>query len=145
MPVDLGKLYPPDWGGTPPHAASNDLPLWERFQEKYGKDFSGFYFDSSLGTPSFVPEGTEDNLARMWTRITSKRMDVVGVKDDVYWIIELRPQAAAGALGTIMTYLALWKSDPPDDKAVIGVIVTDFPDPDLIPLAASNNIKIVVV
>lgn len=145
MSVDLGKLYPADWQGTPPHAASNDIPLWDRFQEMFGKEFSGFYFDVSLGTPSDVPAGTEDNLSKMWVRITSKRIDVVGVREDVYWIIELRPQAAAGALGTILTYRELWRGAPPDDKPFIGVIVTDVPDPDLLTMAAANDIKIVVV
>ena len=145
MPVDLGKLYSNDWAGTPPHAASNDLPLWERFQDQYGKEFSGFYFDCSLGTPAVVPEGTEANLEKMWTRITSKRIDVVGVREDIYWIIELRPQAAAGALGTIITYRELWRSAPPDSKPFIGVIVTDYPDPDLLVMAAQQDIKIVVV
>lgn len=145
MSVNLGKLYDRDWQGTPPHAASNDLPLWERFQEKYGMEFTGFYFDVSLGTPSPVGAAEADPLGKMWTRITSKRIDVVGVREDMYWIIELRPQAAAGALGTIITYRELWRAAPPDDKAFIGVIVTDVPDPDLIIMAAQQDIKIVAV
>lgn len=145
MSVNLGKIYARDWQGTPSHAASNDIPLWERFQDKFGAEFTGFYFDVSLGTPSNIIDAAADPLGKMWTRITSKRIDVVGVKEDTYWIIELRPQAAAGALGTIITYRELWRSAPPDDFAFIGVIVTDVPDPDLVTMAAQQDIKIVVV
>lgn len=125
--------------------ASNDLPLWDRYRLLYASEFIGFYFDSALGTPSSAPVGTEEGLVRMWTRITSKRIDVVGRKLGAWWIIELRPQASSGALGTILTYRDIWLSDPPDSDPVTSVIVTDFPDPDLLILAAKNDIQIVVV
>lgn len=145
MPVELGALFPRDYAGRPPHVSSQDLPLWDRFQHRFGSDFIGFYFDASLGTPSEVQPDTPENLKRMWTRLTSKRIDVVGVRLNEIWIIELRPSAAAGALGTIMTYIELWREDPPFEKPAFPVIVTDVPDPDLRRLAKKQNITLIEV
>ena len=145
MPVDLGIPYAPDWRGAPPHMSSLDQPLWERFQAAYGSEYISFFFDASLGTPSAVPPGTEANLSKMWSRITSKRMDVVARKAEEWWILEMRPNASSGALGTIITYRDLWLADPPDDKPLKSAIVTDVPDPDLLILARKHDIDIIVV
>ena len=145
MPLELGKLFLNDWRGRPPHMSSQDIPLWDRFQEKHGSTFSGFYFDVALGTPSDVPDGTPENLTKMWVRITSKRIDAVGVKPDEYWIIEARPEAAAGALGTILTYRSLWLKDPPDKLPIRGVIISDVFDPDIIDQAKFHDITLIVV
>lgn len=125
--------------------SSLDQPLWERFQSLRGAEYQLFYFDASLGTPSEVAPDAPPELAKMWTRITSKRMDVVGRKAGEWWILEMRPNASSGALGTIITYRDLWLSDPPDNDPVIAAIVTDIPDPDLLKLAPKNNILIITV
>lgn len=145
MPVDLGKFFPNDWRGRPPHMSSQDLPLWDRFQDKFGSEFLGFHFDAALGTPSEVPAGTEPNMVKMWTRLTSKRIDAVGVKSDSYWLIEVRPEAAAGALGTILTYRAAWLKDPPDNKPITSVIVSNVFDPDIIENAKAFDITLIAV
>lgn len=140
-----GQLYANDWRGRPPHMSSNDLPLWERFQDKYGSEFLGFYFDVLVGTPSDIPAGTPENMSTMWERITAKRVDAVGVKPDTYWLIEFRPNAAAGALGTIITYMTAWRKDPPDDKPIQPVVVSDVFDPDIIDNAKILDIKLIAV
>ncbi len=145
MSLELGQFYNRDWMGKPPHMASQDLPIWERFRDKYKNDFVGWYFDAACGTPAEVPPGTEPNLAKMWTRITSKRIDVVGVKTNEYWIIEIRPDAAAGALGTIMTYINCVSVDPPDDRSLVAALVSDRFDPDIVDLAKSFNINLIQV
>ena len=145
MSIELGIFYNRDWMGKPPHMASQDLPIWERFRDKYKNDFVGWYFDAACGTPSEVPPGTPENLAKMWTRITSKRLDVVGVKTNEYWIIEIRPDAAAGALGTIMTYINCVSAEPIDDRNYVAVLVSDRFDPDIVPLAKQFNINLIQV
>lgn len=145
MSIELGTLYPPAWRGQPAHMSSLDTPLWSRFQAKHGSEFTGFYFDAALGTPSTTPPDTPDNLQKMWTRLTSKRMDAVGVKPDEWWILEMRPNASMGALGTIITYTNLWRLEPLDHNPIISVIVTDFPDPDLVKLAPLYGVEIITV
>lgn len=145
MPVDLGPPYMNDWKGRPAHMSSLDQPLWERFQAAHGSEYELFYFDASLGTPSEVAADAPPELAKMWTRITSKRMDVVGRKPGEWWILEMRPNASSGALGTVLTYRELWRSAPPDSDPVRAAIVTDRPDPDLLILAPKNDILIITV
>lgn len=145
MSVDLGQFFPFDWQGRPPHISPRDFVLWERFFIQHAKSFLGFHFDVSLGTPGVVPPNTDPSLIKMWERITLKRIDVVGVRSDQWWLMEFRPAAAGASLGAVITYRDLWISNPPDSKSVIAAIVTDIPDPDLIPTAFKNNVRVIVV
>ena len=145
MKPELGQLYLPSWRGHPPHMSSLDLPLWDRFQDQHGSQFLGFYFDALVGTPSEVPPGTDEKMLKMWTRLTAKRIDAVGVKPAQYWLIEFRPNAAAGALGTIVTYMTAWRKDPPDDLPVQPVIVSDVFDPDIIDNAHVLGIQLIKI
>lgn len=143
MSIDLGIFYPKDWAGKPPHMASHDLEIWIRYREKHAHEFIGFYFDAACGTPAEVPPGTPENLARDWIRITSKRIDVIGIKTNEIWIIEVRPDASSGALGTILTYFECARKEPPDSRLIVPVIISDRFDPDIIENAKSFGIILI--
>lgn len=125
--------------------SSLDQELWVRFHEKYASQFTGFYYDAAVGTPSEIPPGTDPAMAKMWTRITAKRIDAIGVKPNEYWLIEVRPNAAAGALGTIITYTTAWYNDPPNNLKLTPVIVSDVFDPDIIENAGVFGIQLIKV
>lgn len=125
MSVDLGPKFEPSFEGIPPHVSSEDLVLWEEFRRRHAKDYVGFYFDVSLGTGEEVAAGVNENVARAWQRLTRFRADVVGDTGTEWHLIELRPNAGPGAVGSVQTYMTLWTISPPDGRAVVPIIVTD--------------------
>lgn len=125
MSVELGPRFDPGFEGIPPHVSSEDLVLWEEFRRRNSKDYVAFYFDVSLGTGEEVTAGVSENVARAWQRLTRFRADVVGDTGKEWHLIELRPNAGPGAVGSVQTYMTLWTVAPPDSRMVHPIIVTD--------------------
>ena len=135
----------PEWKGTPPHLSRPDLELWLLFREAHASKFLQFYFDVRVGDPLQCPQDFEPNLTRMVEQLSRRRIDVVAEKENEWWLIELRPNAGPGAIGSALTYKFLWEEDPPDDKTTIPVIVTNFFDSNLTRAAKAHNIRVVIV
>lgn len=125
MSVELGPRFDPGFEGIPPHVSSEDLVLWEEFRRRSSKDYVAFYFDVSLGTGEEIPQGISENVGRAWQRLTRFRADVVGDTGTEWHLIELRPNAGPGAVGSVQTYMTLWTIAPPDGRKVVPIIVTD--------------------
>lgn len=125
MSVELGPAFSPTFEGIPPHVSSEDLVLWEEFRRRSAKDYEAFYFDVSLGTGEPAGPGVSDNVAKAWQRLTRFRADVVGDTGKEWHLIELRPNAGPGAVGSVQTYMTLWTIAPPDGRSIKAIIVTD--------------------
>lgn len=102
-----------------------DIGIWERFLDKYGKDYTGFDYDIKVGSGAVVPEEWEDNYKRMAEILSKYRIDVVGHKPGRLEIIEVKPEASTVAIGQIVTYMELYKRDFSPSDTLVGVIVTD--------------------
>lgn len=125
MAVDLGRAFPVDFAGIPPHVSQNDLRLWEEWRRVYAKEYVGLYFDVALGQGTAAPPGTPDNLASAWRRLTQFRADLVADHGDRWDLIEFRPNAGPGAIGAVQVYSSLWRAAPPDGRPLRVLIVTD--------------------
>jgi hypothetical protein len=125
MSVDLGPKFEPTFEGLPPHVSSEDLVLWEEFRRRYAKEYVALYFDVSVGTGEEITGGVSENVAKAWQRLTRFRADVVGDTGVEWHLIELRPNAGPGAVGSVQTYTTLWTIAPPDSRPVKSIIVTD--------------------
>jgi hypothetical protein len=75
--------------------------------------------------------------------MTALRADVV-LEFPTHWlIVELRGHAGASALGAVLTYVGLWKKEPPDARPVSGLIVTDFVNGDAVAAADAAGVPTV--
>jgi hypothetical protein len=145
MKPDLGFRYAPGWKGVPPHISSEDFEIWKRWRDTdLPANALSWYFDVGLGG-QVVEHETDEALTRMWRRVTSKRADVVLEYPDRWIIVELRFAASASALGRLAQYKTLWQEDPPDDRPVDLVLVTDRLDPDLERVASNFGITSVQI
>lgn len=117
--------FPPDKLFRYPHMFPRDIPIWDRFLDKYAELYVGFDYDIKVGTGVIVPDEWEDNYKRMAEVLSKYRVDVVGHKSGRLEIIEVKPEASTVAIGQVITYIELYKRDFSPSAAVIGVIVTD--------------------
>lgn len=85
---------------------------------------------------------TPENLKEWFIRTYSKRPDVMFTEDGELFAAEVKPFASYVALGQALMYRhwANVKADPP--RLIVALILTDIPDPDLIPVAAVNGVEI---
>jgi hypothetical protein len=142
MSVDLGPRFEPTFEGIPPHVSSEDLVLWEEFRRRSSKEYVAFYFDVSLGTGEEITAGVSENVAKAWQRLTRFRADVVGDTGTEWHLIELRPNAGPGAVGSIQTYMTLWTIGPPDGRKVLPIIVTDRCSRDIRTVAQLSGVEV---
>lgn len=145
MLPDLGQPYSPTWQGTPPHMAPRDVPLWRRYQAKHAHTWTSVYYDPALGEPAPAPEGQTSEQLDMWQRITRLRADAVIFTGTAWIIVEVRPSAGPSALGSLYAYLTTWRAEPPDQRPVSALLVTDQVTLDLTLTAVKLGIPIDLV
>lgn len=145
MKPDLGNPYPPDWPGYPIQMSSQDHIIWIRFRELYALSFNTFYFSVLVGDPILWSEGLDEGMRRVVDHASRRRIDVVGEKDNTWWLMEFRMNTGPGAIGSILTYKTLWEDDPPDQRPVIPVIVTDILDKNLAHVCSVLQIRTFIV
>lgn len=142
MPTTLGKVYPVDWRGRPPHMLQEDIPVWYRFLEKWGQIFTDLYYDVLLGGIWLTPEQQKDSMWVMWRANTAKRADAIAETPDSVWIIEVASHPGLRALGQLLTYESLWLEDPKITKPAVMVLVCETVDTDLFAAAIRHGIQI---
>ena len=145
MKPTLKEAYSPGWNGMPMKMSPRDLELWIRFQNYYFDKFDRFYFDVLVGEPVIETTYETEAMKAMIEQSSRLRIDAVGERKDEYWLIEFRPNAAPGAIGSILTYKTLWEAEPLDDRIVTPVIVTDNTNRNITKVAAILNIILILV
>jgi len=145
MPTDLGPVFPADFTGMPPHMGSRDFDIWQRYHQVSGSGFLGFYFDAAVGLGAEMPPDTPEKLAKHWTRLTQKRIDVIGIRKDAVWIIEVRDSAGTSALGAVISYMHLIRNDNPFSLPLRGAVLTDHTDRDMKRVFEDYGIQLIEV
>lgn len=133
MPTTLGRSYPLDWRGIPPHMLKADVSTWWRFLEKWGWQFKNLYYDCLLGGPRYTDQQLLDPMAKMWRANLSRRADAIAELENEVWIIEVAFNPGLRAIGQLQTYRALWIRDikvfkPEKTVLVCSEIIPDFAD-----------------
>jgi len=113
------------------HLLGADVPIWERFLEKFADDFTSFEYDVHVGNGITAPEDWPEEYRRMTKILSQKRIDVVAHKETELWIIEIKKEAGLGALGQVLGYILLHQQDFVTTKKLVGTIVTNFLQPDM--------------
>lgn len=121
-----------------------DVAIWERFIDQNVNFFDSVDYDVTVGsTPQFdtiVNPATGGDAARLYQR----KIDVVGYKDNDVYIIEVKPNAGASALGQIQSYATLYKYFRDLNIKTIPTILTDRMTTDMALLSHEFKIKILI-
>ena len=145
MKPNLGEAYSPDWAGVPAQMSSNDTAIWTRFQNIAPQYYKACYFSVLVGDATMWSEGLDEDMTRVVEHASRRRIDVVGETEEAWHIIELRQNAGPGAIGSVLTYKILWEADPPDDKPVFSIIITNTTDSNLAFACQKLGIKLILV
>lgn len=97
-----------------PHMVGNDTTVWDRFISKFPGRFDSVDYDWRVGDGMDLNTSWDENIKRMATMITQKRIDVVGWNDNLPTLIEVRQRIGLGILGQILGYKTLFERDFPN-------------------------------
>ena len=145
MKPELTLPFPSDWPGIPPGMPSGDFLLWQRWREQAASLFDRLYFNVRVGEPVPVAEDLPPEYIKMAVASSRRRIDLVGEKGSRWSLVELKWDAGAEALGQILMYKALWLSDPPDNRPVTMIIVTNSLNKDMKIACKAYNVELLIV
>jgi hypothetical protein len=143
--VDPVVFEPPALTGRYPNMARHDGALWERYLKHAADLWLGVCYDIRLGGRDTVdPNATEDEKY-MWRVNTAERIDVVGARSTEHWVIEIRPNAKLGALGSAIGYVLLAQREPWTTLPLVPAVLTDNCSPDFRWVADQLGVQVIIV
>ena len=127
------------------HMVGDESKVWNRFIVKFPGRFDTVDYDFRVGEGMPYQDDWEDNIRRMVTALTQKRIDVVGWNGDRPTIIEVKVRAGLSALGQILGYVALFKLELPKINFPRAMIVCEVTTADDLKIFKSQSIPVEIV
>ncbi len=104
-----------------------EVPLWNRFLERYGEAFTAFEYDVRVGPPSGAARGADRQTQDVFAALTRVRVDAVGYRAGEVWLFEVMPYAGLSAVGKLVGYAELFFRDrSPAERIRLGVVTDRF-------------------
>lgn len=128
-----------------PHFLPSDTEVWTRFLIKYPDHFDLVDYDIHVGKGIDLDPSWEQNIATMATTITQRRIDVLGVKGAVWYIVEVKKDPGVTAVGQLIGYRVLYKLQFPDRPTPRLLLVSNRVDADLQTILENQHISYFVV
>jgi hypothetical protein len=145
MPLDPVIWEPPALTGRYPNMARNDAQLWERYLKASGQLWHAVSYDVRLGGREIVDPDATEQEKYTWKFNTAERIDVVADRGSEHWIIEVRPNAKLGALGSAIGYVLLAQREPWTHLPLVPAVLTDNIAPDVRWVADQLGVQVIIV
>lgn len=124
-----------------PRMSSEDVVIWKKFLEKFGKDYTSFDYDFKVGSGTDPGPEVPEAFRIDFIELSKKRIDAIGYSPDGVSIFEVKPRAGTQALGQLLTYKKLYEKAYPERKIKEVAVVCNFISDEEILLYNSFNIS----
>lgn len=125
-----------------PHLKPNDVHLWEKFIRGNPDFFETVDYDVVVGDGVVVGDVETDVYAKSFKKLTQKKIDVVGYRENQIWIVEVKPFAGSSALGQLLSYRLLFDESSLSGEIVEMMIVTNECKAEYRRIFESHNIRV---
>ena len=112
-----------------PHMRPADEIIWNAYLDKNPADFIRCYYDVKVGEPEIPEIQIEEKLKQAWRDLTRWGIDVLAEDNRFFYVIEVKPNANAKALGQALAYAKIWEEKRRPNKIVVPVVLTDIINP----------------
>jgi len=127
-----------------PHLRPADKEIWDRFIDDNPKFFREVIYDARVGEGREYAEYPMPQVKSAMEYLSKKRIDVVGFRDDLIYVIEIEPKASLEAIGQALSLAELFRDVAPIDKTVIPAIITDEILPDIKELCSRMGVELLL-
>lgn len=128
-----------------PHLIGEDTEVWSRFIQKFPDRFDTVDYDVKVGKGVNTDPLPDLKDKKYWSTLTKKRIDVVGFKNSIITIVEVKKRASLFTLGQILGYRFLYLRDHPEIRSIRTLIVCSSIDQDDIAVLNYYSIEYFVV
>lgn len=125
-----------------PHMKPEDVAVWNKYIASHPNQFERCDYDVLCGDGAPVRAEDPEEIQRMHTIISSRKIDVVAYRDEVHYVIEVKPIATMSALGQILTYKSLYTQDNPEARIIVPMVVCGEIQPDIVHLFIEHGIVV---
>ncbi len=139
----LGVSQKPVVMPTYPHMLAEDVAVWSRYLESPLVRIDEVWYDVHVGKPVDVGSDASDMDRRIAAGVTRKRIDVVALVGDVFWVIEVKPRADMMAVGQAVSYPRLFVQEFEPRRGVLGVIICDEVDADIVSICEELGVVVI--
>ena len=128
-----------------PHLAKKEIPIWERFIKTNPDFFEAVDYDVTCGSGHELPNDLDEAWKRMAKYLGKYKIDVIGYKNGIHYVVEIRPNAGPSALGSTLSYAILYQTEMQGKIEAEPILITDVERPDMRKLCAEHDIGYIVV
>lgn len=136
FPYKLNDKYP----GMRP----GDEVIWDEYIQKHPDAFKEVYYNVALGDPFPNEEEKIPAIANGAYEVSQWRIDALAESEDAIAVIEIKPNAGAGALGQALAYVKLIQKEWDLQKPVYPVVLTDRISPVMEQAAKLLGVAVIV-
>lgn len=141
---ELVKFYERKFGPFV-HMAPNDKAIWLRYLMAGGDVFGPFTYDVRVGSGITMPAGSDKRAVSAAYALTTKRIDVLCIHNNVTRIIEVKKRAGPDAIGQLITYELLFNRAIDRPTPTEKWLITDELQPDMVHVLIEHSIHYVEV
>lgn len=128
-----------------PHMIGEDTDVWNRFIIKFPNRFDTVDYDVHIGKGVNTSPILNKSDQKYWAQLTRKRIDVIGYKDSLITIIEVKKRATLFTLGQVLGYRFLYLSEHPEQKGVLTLLLCSKVDQDDLSVLLHYAIDVLVI
>lgn len=127
-----------------PHMAPFDVAIWERFVTGNTGIFDFVAYDVAIGDGIGAEAFAAAGLPPTSNRLYQRKIDVIGKKGAMLFVVEVKPRASTSAIGQVKGYVTLLKRDFNVQQAVLPIIATDEFLPEMEYLAKQEGVTLIL-
>ena len=128
-----------------PHLIGEDTEVWNRFILKFPDKFDTVDYDVHVGLGADTSPIPNKTSKYYWENLTKKRIDVIGWKNNIPTIVEVKKRASLFTLGQVLGYRFLYLREHSEVPMVKTLIVCDTISQDDIDVLNHYGIDFVIV
>lgn len=116
------------------HLMPEDRLIWEQVLTTQPDLFDWVWYDVLVGSALRLESGQPAWMDKFVEYSYRKRIDIVGRKNNTWYICEAKPRAGIVALGQIIAYTIMFLQEHAQGDQVRSMIFTDLMDEDVAPM-----------
>jgi len=103
----------------------SDVAIWDAFILSHPDAFHRVWYDVHIGDPISDEKERQHMIDSGMYDVSCWCVDVIADDGSEYWVIEIKPNALAGALGQALAYTKLLEKEKHFDKPLQPAVLTD--------------------
>lgn len=109
-----------------PHMLGGDVAIWTRFIQNNPRYFEKCAYDVHIGEGQPTDPSWDESIQLMAKSLTQRRIDVLGVVDEFFTIVEVKVQAGTSAIGQLLCYRTLFQQTFSYELDMDLLLITDL-------------------